>query len=160
MTGKADHFPPKFGLTLLKWFCHPGYHFDIEGDLIEHYRNNVQRLGLKKAQVYFLIDVMLLFRPGIIRPLFEIKTQNNRIMYNHYLKISWRQLIRKRAYSFLSISGLAMGMAVVILLGLWVWDEITYNKSHDNYDRIARVMQNQTFNELQLSREIFVKNNT
>ncbi|NRB47921.1 MAG: ABC transporter permease [Saprospiraceae bacterium] len=65
-------------------------------------------------------------------------------MLQHHLKISWRQLVKNKGYSFLNISGLAMGMAVVILISLWVWDELSYNKSHENYDRIARVMINQT----------------
>ncbi len=37
-------------------------------------------------------------------------------------------------------------MAVAILIGLWIWDELSYNKYHKNYDRIVRVMQNQNFN--------------
>ena len=36
--------------------------------------------------------------------------------------------------------GLAAGMAVSILIGLWIYDELTFNKYHKNYDRIAQVM--------------------
>ncbi|HEX9958821.1 MAG TPA: ABC transporter permease, partial [Fibrella sp.] len=39
-----------------------------------------------------------------------------------------------------------VGMAVAMLIGLWMWDELSFNKSHDNYDRIAQVMQHQSFN--------------
>jgi putative ABC transport system permease protein len=48
--------------------------------------------------------------------------------------------------AFINIAGLAAGMTVAILIGLWMYDELTFNQSHKNYDRIAQVMQNQTFN--------------
>jgi len=39
-----------------------------------------------------------------------------------------------------------MGMAVAMLIGLWIWDELQFEKYHKNYDRIAQVMQSETFN--------------
>lgn len=39
-----------------------------------------------------------------------------------------------------------MGMAVAMMIGLWVYDELTYDKYHNNYDRIAQVMQHANFN--------------
>jgi putative ABC transport system permease protein len=65
-------------------------------------------------------------------------------MFKSYLKIGWRNLYRSKSYSAINIGGLAMGMAVAILIGLWIYDELSFNKYHDNYDRIARVMQHAT----------------
>ncbi len=45
-------------------------------------------------------------------------------------------------HSFINIIGLSIGMAVTILIGLWMYDELSYNKNFDNYDRIAQVEQN------------------
>ena len=67
-------------------------------------------------------------------------------MIKNYFKIAWRNLVKYKAYSFINIGGLAVGMAVAILIGLWIYDELTYDKFHKNYDRIAQVMQHQTFN--------------
>jgi ABC-type antimicrobial peptide transport system permease subunit len=67
-------------------------------------------------------------------------------MLKNYFKIAWRNLIKNKGYSAINIGGLAVGMAVAILIGLWIWDELSYNKYHQNYDRIVRVMQNQNFN--------------
>lgn len=39
-----------------------------------------------------------------------------------------------------------MGMAIAMLIGLWIWDELSFDKYHQNYDRIAQVMQHETFN--------------
>ncbi len=67
-------------------------------------------------------------------------------MIKNYLKIAWRNLLRSKATSLINIGGLAVGMAVAILIGLWIWDELSYDKYHQNYDRIVQVMQHQTFN--------------
>jgi putative ABC transport system permease protein len=67
-------------------------------------------------------------------------------MIKNYLKIAFRNLGYSKVSAFINIIGLAAGMAVAILIGLWVYDECSFNKSHQHYDRIAQVMQNQTFN--------------
>src|SRR5476649_2095720 len=67
-------------------------------------------------------------------------------MIKNYLKIAWRNLIKNKASSLINIGGLAVGMAVAMLIGLWIWDEVSYDKSFKNYDRIASAMQNQRIN--------------
>lgn len=57
-------------------------------------------------------------------------------MFNHYLKIAWRNLFRSRGFSFLNISGLAVGMAVAMLIGLWVMDEMNFDSTHEKSDHI------------------------
>jgi putative ABC transport system permease protein len=65
-------------------------------------------------------------------------------MIRNYFRIALRSLAKNRVYSFINILGLAMGMAVVMLISLWMRDELSYNKEFPNYDRIVRVMINQT----------------
>jgi putative ABC transport system permease protein len=60
-------------------------------------------------------------------------------MIKNYLKIAWRNLIKNKVSSFINIGGLAVGMAVAMLIGLWIWDELSFNKYHQNYDHIAQV---------------------
>ncbi|QNL51873.1 ABC transporter permease [Olivibacter sp. SDN3] len=67
-------------------------------------------------------------------------------MIKNYLNATWRNLIKSKGYSALNIGGLAVGMAVVMLIGLWVYDELTFNTYHKNYDHIAQVMQHANFN--------------
>ena len=67
-------------------------------------------------------------------------------MIKNYLKIAWRNLIKNKAHTFINVTGLSVGMAVAILIGLWIWDELSYDKYHQNYDRIVQVMQHQTIN--------------
>nr|WP_293839190.1 ABC transporter permease [uncultured Arsenicibacter sp.] len=67
-------------------------------------------------------------------------------MLRNYFTIAWRNLQKNKAYSFINIGGLAVGLAVAMLIGFWIYDELSYNKYHTNYDRIAQVMQHATFN--------------
>lgn len=67
-------------------------------------------------------------------------------MIKNYFKVAWRNLIKSKGYSAINIGGLAVGMAVAMLIGLWVYDELSFDKYHKNYDRIAQVMQHANFN--------------
>jgi putative ABC transport system permease protein len=64
----------------------------------------------------------------------------------NYLTIAWRKLISEKGYSLLYVVGLALGLGVVLLDGLWIHDELSFNQYHKHYDRIAQVMHHDTFN--------------
>ena len=61
-------------------------------------------------------------------------------MFTNYFKTAWRNLVKNRISSLINIGGLAAGMAVAMLIGLWIFDELSFNKYHENYDRIAQIM--------------------
>ncbi|WP_295666868.1 ABC transporter permease [uncultured Mucilaginibacter sp.] len=67
-------------------------------------------------------------------------------MIKNYFKIAWRNFVKNKAHSFINIVSLSAGITVAILIGLWIWNELSFDKYHKNYDHIARVMQNQTLN--------------
>ncbi|CAN5616641.1 ABC transporter permease [soil metagenome] len=60
-------------------------------------------------------------------------------MLLNYLKISWRNLVRNKTYSALTLLGLASGMTGAILLGLYVRDELSFDRYHTHADRIFRL---------------------
>ena len=62
-------------------------------------------------------------------------------MFRNYFKVGLRNLLKNKINSFVNIAGLAVGMAVAMLIGLWIYDELSFNKYHKNYDRIAQVMK-------------------
>jgi len=66
-------------------------------------------------------------------------------MLQNFFKIAWRNLLKSKGFSIINIVGLAVGMAIAMLIALWIRDELTYNKAHANYDRIAQVWMHQTF---------------
>src|SRR5690606_14745825 len=67
-------------------------------------------------------------------------------MFKNYFKIAWRNLWKNKAYSFINIFGLAMGMAVTVIIGLWVHDEVSHNSHFSNRNTIAQVYQSLIYN--------------
>jgi len=67
-------------------------------------------------------------------------------MIKTYFKTAIRHLFQNKAHSFINVFGLAIGMAVALLIGLWIVDECSCEKYNPGYDHIARVMQNQVLN--------------
>lgn len=67
-------------------------------------------------------------------------------MFKNHFKIAWRNLLKNKVYSAINILGLALGMAVAMLIGLWIWDELTFNTYHQNYKNVVQLKSTQTFN--------------
>src|SRR5258705_5084509 len=65
-------------------------------------------------------------------------------MIKNYFKIALRNLLKSKGYSSINIIGLATGMAVAMLIGLWIWDEVSFNSYFRNHSRLAQVMVTQT----------------
>src|SRR5215203_3862276 len=63
-------------------------------------------------------------------------------MIRNYLKTAWRSLMRNRVYSLLNVLGLATGMAVALLIGLWVYDQYSYDRFLPNYQQAYQVRFN------------------
>src|ERR1700744_4809833 len=68
----------------------------------------------------------------------------NQLILKSYLRGALRNLARNKFAGAINIGGLAIGMAVAILIGQWVLYHLNYNRSFPNHKRIAAVIQNQT----------------
>lgn len=67
-------------------------------------------------------------------------------MFKNYLKTAWRNIARNKGYSALNIFGLATGMAVALLIGLWVHNEYSFDKFLPGYNQLYRVKRNYNSN--------------
>ncbi len=67
-------------------------------------------------------------------------------MIKNYIKTAWRNLIRNKASAAINIGGLAVGMAVAIVIGLWIRNELSVDTCFSNRDRIAAVYENAVVN--------------
>ena len=147
--------PPLWADKLLEWFCAPHLLEEVQGDLYERFQKNVQLFGEQIARREYVIGVLSFIRPFALKR--NVKPSQSslylQIMISNYFKVAFRNLLRYKGYSAINLSGLATGMAVAILIGLWVYDEVTFNQSHENYARIGRVMQHQTVRGERSTRE-------
>ena len=134
--------PPKRALQFLRWFCREDYIEEIEGDLTEVFEKQYGN-GQRSAKWKFTWSVIRYFRPEFMKSIINHQS-NSYGMYKSYFKIGWRNLLRNKGYSTINIGGLALGMTVAMLIGLWVYDEISFNNYHTNHDQIAQVLKRAT----------------
>jgi putative ABC transport system permease protein len=135
--------PPKLPLRFFRWFCHPKLRDSIEGDLMELYDERAKEFGKQKADLQFIRDVALLFRPGILRPIGGYKNFNKHGMFKSDFKVSLRQLSKNKTFAFINISGLTLGFTCFILLALYLHDELSFDTFHKDDHRIYRVLQHE-----------------
>ncbi|HET9486544.1 MAG TPA: permease prefix domain 2-containing transporter, partial [Chryseosolibacter sp.] len=130
--------PPKTPLSFLRWFCREDYLEEIEGDLMEVFNKQIGK-SPRKAKWNYAWSVIKYFRPEFMKSFKNLYQPDPYCMYQSYFKIGWRTLLKNKGYSMINIGGLAAGMAVAMFIGLWVHDELSFNKYHKNYQDIAQV---------------------
>ena len=60
-------------------------------------------------------------------------------MIKNYFRTAWRSLLKNRLSSFINIGGLAVGMTLAMLIACWIYNESSYDRQVNNYQRIAQV---------------------
>lgn len=144
--------PPEIFLRFFRWFCEPSISEDIEGDLTELFQREISSGNIRRARVLFSINVLRLFRPGIIKkfssqPFHPYPSG----MFKNYFITSVRSLRRSKGFSMINIVGLAVGLATFSLIAFYVYHELSFDRYHENSDRIVRIVENlRTENELLL----------
>ena len=104
-------------------------------DFDEQFAQIKRRRGTLIATLWFGVQVLFLI-PSAIKDSFYWSAA----MFRNYLKIALRNIRRHKGYSFINIAGLAIGMACTILIMLWIQDELSYDRFHENENNIYRVI--------------------
>lgn len=136
--------PPKLAEKLLSRLCKDELLEEIMGDLYQ-YHHDLAHLPGWKQRLYYWFHVFNFLRPFALKNS-RIKNSNIYDMYKNYFKIGYRNLLRNKGYSMINIGGLALGLTIAMLIGLWVYDELSYDTFHANYDKIGRARQHVTLN--------------
>jgi putative ABC transport system permease protein len=152
--------PPRWADRLLRWFLTPDRLEEVQGDLHEEFAYQVGRLGEHRARWRYAWDVLGFIKPSTGWPFtsqrkavahrygaYSTTYLMNPTMLRNYLKIAYRNLVNNKGFSTINIVGLSVGMAVAMLIGLWVYDELSFNTYHQNQARIAQVLENQTLDK-------------
>ncbi len=131
--------PPSLPLRFFRWYCHRDLVKSIEGDLIELYTERQRSKGRLRANISLLWDIVLLFRPGIIRSISFPSSIINYAMFKNYWISAYRNLVKSKTYSIINVTGLALGIAASLLMLSYLRFERNYDSFHKNADRIYRV---------------------
>jgi len=131
--------PPRIFQRFFRWYCHPKLVDHIEGDLLEAYQRRVNKIGKRKADVRFIIDVVSLLRRHIIRPFSGYRQLNSYGMLKNYFKIGLRNILAHKINSFINVSGLAVGMSVCLCIMMIVGDHMMNDRYNSKRSRVFRL---------------------
>ena len=132
--------PPHLADRLLEWFVAPHLLETLQGDLHEEFAYQVGRVGERRARWRYWRDVLGFVRPYVIKRKPNEYPNPNRVdMIRNYLTVALRNTWRNPLYSLLNMGGLAVGLAVSLLILLFVSHEYSYDHFHSKADRIYRV---------------------
>ena len=130
--------PPKLLVWMLRRIL-PGYADDTNiGDFEEEYAQTAADRGRLFANFWFLFHI-----GKSIPPFVADAIRSRLVMLKNYATITWRNIKRHKTYSFINIAGLAVGLACCLLIALWIMDEQSYDRFHENRDRLYRVVVDQ-----------------
>jgi putative ABC transport system permease protein len=130
MTKHVDR-PPKIFLWILCRLTMYEDLFAISGDYEIEYAGICRNHGRVWAFLWLLWNTI---QAVVYYSIFIMKWST--VMFRNYLKIAFRNVKRHKVYSFINIAGLTIGMTCVVLLLLWVQDELSYDKFHEKIDNI------------------------
>lgn len=124
---------------LLTRWLHTSYVEEFLGDLDEMYQERRDAKGWLVAEIMYVVDALHLIA-GFSST--RAKTKSHSTMFiGNMLKITWRNAVRQKQFTVLNLSGLTLGIATCVAIGLYIYDETTYDTFHPNGDRIYRVNQ-------------------
>lgn len=110
---------------------------------MELYHERIQQVGKFRSDIRFIRDVLLLFRPGIVRPIKLLNNLNRYDMSRNYFKVSIRNILKYKVFSFINVFGLSVAMAVCMLIMLMLADQKSYDQFHVKKDRIYRIISDE-----------------
>jgi putative ABC transport system permease protein len=106
--------PPKWPLKFLRFFVKEEYLEEIEGDMEEIFRDNVDQFSPGRAKRIYIWETLKLLRPVLIKNLESLHNLNQAAMFKNYFKVSLRGLIKQPLNSFINVFGLAVAIGVCI----------------------------------------------
>jgi putative ABC transport system permease protein len=127
----------RFAGTLIQRWVKRTYIEEFLGDLDELYQDRLAVKGKFIAEGMYLIDTIHLifgFRS-------TVKQTTHTMFIDNMIKIAWRSAVRHKQFTILNLIGLTLGVATCLVIGLYIYDESTYDTFHVNRDRIYRINQ-------------------
>jgi len=118
---------------------------------MELYHERLKSRGRRPANIGFAVDVLLLFRPGIIRSIYHTPTLNPYDMLINYFKVGVRNILRYKVFSFINVFGLAIAMSVCLLVIQLLVDQYQYDSFHGEKDRVYRILSKRPYSDMPMA---------
>jgi putative ABC transport system permease protein len=146
MKTKKNITPPRLATWLLSWYCENAVIEDLQGDLEELFYANTKRMPVHTAKLKYWGHVLSLLLSYSVKRRKQHASFHpysfNTVSYSmlkSYFKISFRSLVKNSSYSIINIAGLAIAVAMSLIMSLFIINEFSYDHHHRKADRIYRV---------------------
>lgn len=136
--------PPFIWQLILRLIVHHSDQQFVEGDLEETFHEIADEYGVRRARQWY--------RSQVVRsiPGFLLRTSYwSWEMTKNYLMLALRNIRKSLGFVTINVTGLAVGLACTILIGLFTISELSFDKHHENADRIMRVVRVSNFTEIE-----------
>jgi putative ABC transport system permease protein len=146
--------PPRWADKLLSAVLPFDMFEELQGDMHEQFERHVEEIGQSRARLLYIWEAFRFCRPYFLKRRFSAKSNSinayyflmNPDMIRNYLKIAWRNLLKNKTFGSINLFGLVTGLTTCLLIFLYVNDELSYDKYHQNADRIYRIDNELKFN--------------
>lgn len=132
---KSAQHPPRLGQKLLSYLTRYEEEHAASGDCGEEFKERVLEFGRRRALLWYWAQVVY-----ALAAYSKLSTYIGAAMLKNYFRITLRNIKNNKIYSFINIMGLSVGMACCILILLWIQDELSFDKFHENYSDIYRTV--------------------
>lgn len=138
--------PPRWADKLLEWFVAPHLLEFVQGDLHEAFHKQVEMNGLARARLAYVHATLHCLTPFFYQRKATVKYPKPSFtdMLHSYFTTARRNLAKNKMYTGINVFGLALGMASTLLIGLWVIDELSYNRYIPDAEKVFFVKTNST----------------
>ncbi len=134
---------PQWADRFLQWYCAPDLLEEVQGDIYEMFKRNSEEVGIEKARKRFIWDVIRFFTYSTIKGNRTIHWYSSNVpMYKNYIISAFRYFKRQKVFTLLNILGLTIGICSSICIGLWVYDEWTYDRFLPDSENIYLIRTN------------------
>ncbi len=128
--------PPRIASRILEYIIQKDIRYGAMGDLEEQFYRMRKEHGVFKARLLYWKQIC-----GALPYFIRNSILWSLIMFKNYLKTTFRNTTRHKGYSFINLAGLAIALACVILILLWVQHELSYDRFHEKADNIFMVLR-------------------
>ena len=124
--------PPKWPERILKRILKPHYVEELLGDMYEEYMYQAEKFSVSKARYFYRRELLKVIRPNLLRNITGNQKLNKIGMLMNYSKIAFRNIKKHRTYSIVKIGGFSIGIAVCLLISLFVIEELKMGSSFED----------------------------
>ncbi len=126
-------------LGLLRWVCPPGLCETIEGDLIEQFEIDVDKVGVTRARRRFAWNAIKFVRPGIILRNTFSSELNELPMFRNYFRTTYRHALKNKVNFLFKLGGLTLSLFSLVVIAIYLSFQWSFDRYHHDYQNIYRV---------------------